>query len=149
MEIKIRNGKDFYAGLLFIFFGVGALIESSRYEIGTASRMQAGYFPSILGGALAFFGLLLFSRSFVLKGESVEPFALRPLLLVTLSVLVFGLLLRPLGLVLATLPLVVIGSLAGWKFRLREVVLLYLVLAAMAVGLFVYGLGLTFKVWPL
>jgi hypothetical protein len=54
----------------------------------------------------------------------------------------------PLGLVLATLALVVISSLGGFEFRLREVFILYVVLVALAVGLFVYILSVSFRVWP-
>jgi hypothetical protein len=44
--------------------------------------------------------------------------------------------------------LVVISAFAGWEFRLREVLLLSLVLAALVVAIFVIGLGLPFRLWP-
>jgi hypothetical protein len=65
------------------------------------------------------------------------------------SVVVFAFLIKSLGLVVATLALVFISSLGGWEFRLKEVVILYIILAALAVSVFVYGLRLPFKVWPL
>jgi hypothetical protein len=55
---------------------------------------------------------------------------------------------RSLGLVLATLALVVVSSLGGWEFRLREVTILAFVLTGVAVALFVYSLGLPLSVWP-
>jgi hypothetical protein len=63
-------------------------------------------------------------------------------------VLAFGLLLEPAGLVVATVALVVIGCLAGAEFRWRDVGILCVILIALALGLFVYGLGLPLKVWP-
>ena len=48
----IRHPKDFFAGVLFIAFGLGAIIVGSNYTLGTAARMGPGYFPRILGGLL-------------------------------------------------------------------------------------------------
>ncbi|MBI5967269.1 MAG: tripartite tricarboxylate transporter TctB family protein, partial [Deltaproteobacteria bacterium] len=63
MRIKIRNPKDLYAGLVFIFFGVFALLMARSYPMGNAMRMGPGYFPSILGGSLALLGLVVAARS--------------------------------------------------------------------------------------
>ena len=145
---KIKSKKDFYAGFVFIFFGLFAIVESRGYTLGTAANMGPGYFPRILGGILILFGFILFLRSLGSVNGPLKPLVLRPFLLVTIAVLAFALLLEPLGMVLATLALVFISSLGGWQFRLREVTFLYLGLVALAVGLFVYGLGLSFRVWP-
>ena len=145
---KIHSSKDFYAGLIFTFFGIFAIIEARRYTMGTAASMGPGYFPLILGGVLILFGLIISVRSLWSSEEALKPLALRPLLLVTIAVLAFALLVEPLGMVLAILPLIIISSLGGWEFRLREVAVLYLGLVVLAVGLFVYGLGLSFRVWP-
>ena len=45
----IRHPKDFYSGLIFIGFGLAAIIIGSNYAMGTAARMGPGYFPRILG----------------------------------------------------------------------------------------------------
>lgn len=148
MKIKIRYRRDFYSGLIFIFFGALAVLIARYYPMGTAVRMGPGYFPTILGGALALLGLIVSARSLWLSGEAIKLLALRPLVFVLGATLAFAYLIEPLGLVLATLALVIISSLGGWGFRLREVALLSLVLAVLAVGLFVYGLGLPFNMWP-
>ncbi len=145
---NIRKSKDFYAGLIFISFGLFAVMEARHYPLGTAASMGPGYLPLVLGGILILFGLVISGRSLWLIGESLKPLALRPILLITIAVLAFALLLEPAGVALATLALITISSLGGSEFRLREMVLVYLGLAALAVGLFVYGLGLPFKVWP-
>lgn len=116
--------------------------------MGTADHMGPGYLPNVLGVILILLGLIISGRSLSLSGETMEPIALRPLLLVTLALLAFTFFVQPFGLVLATLSLVVISSLGSSEFRLREVVLLYLVLAVLAVGLFVYLLKIPFRVWP-
>ncbi len=152
MKLKqVLDSKDFYAGLIFILFGIFAILGARRYTVGTAASMGPGYFPRVLGGTLILFGLIIFVRSLWLSDESLKSLALRPLFLVTIGVLAFAVLLEPLGMVLATLALISISSLGSWKFRLRELVkmaILFIGLVALAAGLFVYGLGLSFRVWP-
>ncbi len=146
--MKIQNNKDFYAGLLFTFFGLFTLLAARRYPVGTAARMGAGYGPYMLGGALALLGLVIVVRSLWMRGESINPWALRPLLLVTGAVIGFALLVRPLGLALATLTLIITSSLGNREFRIGEVAVLCLVLVGMAVVLFAWGLGIPFNIWP-
>lgn len=110
--------------------------------------MGPGYFPMALGAVLLVCGLGIASCPLWSIAQPVAPLAPRPLLLVTGAVLVFGLLLRPLGLVLATLGLVVIARLGDREFRASETALLAVFLAALAAGLFVYGLRLPLPLWP-
>ena len=148
MKIRVRNLRDFYAGLIFVLFGLVAFFMARNYPLGSAVRMGPGYFPTVLGILLAGLGLVIVGRSLVLEGPRVTGFALRPLVLVLAAVLAFGLLLEPVGLVVATVAVVVIGCLAGAEFLWRDVAILCVILIALALGLFVYGLGLPLKVWP-
>jgi hypothetical protein len=141
-------GKDFFAGLLFLGFGAGALVIARGYPMGSAMRMGPGYFPTLLGAVLVLLGLVLAARAFWFRGEPVGAWAFRPLVLVHGAVVVFALTVQSLGLVVATMALVGLSRLGGWDFRLLEVVVLSLFLAALGIGLFVYGLGLPFRVWP-
>jgi len=148
MNIKIHSSKDFYAGLILLFFGLLALGISRGYPMGTAARMGPGFFPFVLGIVLALLGFIIAARSLWGNVEGIDPFVMRPLILILGAVISFAVLVQPFGLVFAILGLVVISSLAGAEYRPRNVVILYLVLAAIGVGVFVYGLGLPFKVWP-
>lgn len=148
MKIKIRSSKDFYSGLIFIFFGVLAVLVARNYPTGTALSMGPGYFPTILGGVLTLLGLIIAARALWVSGEEVKSLALRPLVFVLGANLAFAVMIRSLGLVLATLALVFVSSLGGWEFRLREVTILAFVLTGVAVALFVYSLGLPLNVWP-
>lgn len=146
--MKITHPKDFWAGLMFILFGLFFVIGAGSYQLGSAARMGPAYFPTLIGGLMALVGVIILFRSFVLKGESVAAFPLRLLLLITLSLLLFGYLLKPLGLVLALLLLIVISASAGHEFRLKEVLLLTLALIVLSALVFVKGLGLPFPLWP-
>ncbi len=149
MKIRIRHPQDFFSGLLFIAFGLITIIVAQDYKFGTAVRMGPGYFPMVLGWIMVALGALTSLRSLWLDGPPIPKMALRPILMVTLGVLAFGALIDPLGLVVATLALFVISALGGDEFKIKEILLLFVLLTAVSVGLFVYGLGLTFKVWPL
>lgn len=148
MKIKIRNSQDFYSGLFFVLFGLLAVVIARAYPMGTTVRMGPGYFPTLLGGALVLLGLIVAGRALWTRGDRIGYLALRPLLFVLGANLAFALMVRSLGLVLATFALVVTSCLGGWEFRLREVIALAFVLTGVAVALFVYGLGLPFNVWP-
>jgi hypothetical protein len=55
MRIGIHNGKDFYAGLIFLGCGLVALFESRTYRMGT---LGPGYFPSLVAIPLIPLGLV-------------------------------------------------------------------------------------------
>ena len=134
--------------MIFIFFGLAAMWLAQDYPMGTARRMGPAYFPKIVGGALVLFGFIISLRSLWSDGKPVRLPTLRPLIMIIGAVVAFALLLKPLGLVLALLVLILISCLGGSQFRLREVAILYIVLALIAVTFFVYGLGLPFNLWP-
>lgn len=77
--MRIKNGKDFWAGLMFISFGLGFMVVARNYSMGTAVRMGPAYFPTILGGFMAVLGLMVLVRSFASRiVESLRVFTFRP-----------------------------------------------------------------------
>ena len=86
----IRNPKDFWAGLMFVTFGLAFVVIAagspgfldqlfgaklvSGYQIGSAVRMGPAYFPVVLGGLLALLGAAILLRAFASrrKGEAVR-----------------------------------------------------------------------------
>ena len=146
--MKIPKDKDFWAGLMFIAFGVGFAWVAQNYQMGTSVRMGPAYFPTLLGGLLALIGLWILIQSFIAPGGPVGKFYFRPLILIVLATVLFGVLLKPLGLVLSLAVLVIVGAFGGFEFRWKEVTILYVVLAIFSVLVFVKGLGLPIPVWP-
>jgi hypothetical protein len=147
--MKIKSPRDFWAGLMFIAFGLFFLIVAQvNYQMGTAVRMGPGYFPSVLGGMLAILGAIVLFDSFVLEGTPVPKFHFRPLLFILASSLAFAYLLKPLGLVLASAALIFIAAFGGHEFRFKEVAILTAVLIVFSVIVFVKGLTLPFPICP-
>ena len=147
--MPIRNRRDFWSGVLFTLLGVGALAIGSQYTLGTAARMGPGYFPRILGILLIVLGVAIALRALRVRGEAMPRFRVRPLVVVLGSVVLFGAIVRPLGVALSTVILIVVASAASSEFRPRESLLAGLLLAALAVGVFVVGLQLQLPIWPL
>lgn len=148
MNISIRGPRDFCAGLIFMFFGALAAYVARDYPMGSAVRMGPGYFPYLLGILLALLGVVICLRSLVIHGERIESVNLRALLLVLGAVGVFAATIESAGIVISTILLVGVGAAASPESRLREVVVLIVFLLALAVGVFTYGLGLPFKIFP-
>jgi len=144
----IRHPKDFYAGLVFIAFGIAALVIGSNYNLGTAARMGPGYFPRILGILLILLGAALSLRALRLQGSPIAAWKWRPTLVVLGSVVIFGLIVTTVGLVLSTILLIVMASAASHEFRPREAAISAVILAAVCVGIFVIGLKLQIGIWP-
>ncbi len=146
--LQIRHAKDFYAGLIFVAVGLISLVIGRDYSLGTATRMGPGYFPALLGWLLTILGATIALRSLWIDGPHLGPIGFRPLAFILASILAFAGLLEPAGLVFATIALISIGCLATKESRMRESVPLTIALIAVALGLFVYGLGLPIKIWP-
>ena len=146
--VKIPRPKDFYAGLLFVAFGVFAIIVAWNYPLGTAARMGPGYFPRLLGILLIVLGGALSLTALRGRGPPLPGWKWRPVSIVLLSVVAFGLVLTHAGLVLSTIGLIAVASTASREFRFKEALVSGLLLAALSVGVFVIGLKLQLPIWP-
>jgi hypothetical protein len=146
----MRLTKDLLAGLMFCAFGVGAAVIAHGYSLGTLNRMGSGFFPTAIGVGLTILGAAIAIRA-LLKPETSEPIPaldVRPIFFISLAVLLFGWLVEDFGLVAALAALIVVARLAGREGGLIELVLMVAILIAVAVGIFVYALGIRLPLWP-
>ena len=147
--MHIKSPRDFWAGLMFMVSGLFFAIWAAEfYQMGTAVRMGPAYFPTLLGGLLTVLGLIIFAGSFAIEGTPVPAFALRPLILISVGCVLYGYLMKPLGLVGATAALVFVSAAGGHEFKWKEVTILYVVLMIFSWAVFVKGLTLPFPMWP-
>jgi hypothetical protein len=143
----IRHPKDFWTGIIFLFFGLSAVLLGLEYPMGSAGRMGPAYFPTVLGSLLTLIGFVAVVRSLLRPGEAVGKFYIKEILLILSAVLLFGFLMRRAGLVPAALVLIVMSAYASPKFRWREALLLAVGLTIFAVAVFVKLLGLPMPVF--
>lgn len=148
--MEIRNRRAFVSGALFLVIALAYLWMALDYDAGTAARMGPGFFPRMLGGLLAILGIVIMIGA-VRPGatrEGIERFDLRALAWITGSILLFAFLLNAAGLIIALVALLLVASLASHEFRWRGALVTIVVLTALAVAAFYYGLGLQFALLP-
>ena len=141
MPAFIRNPKDFFAGFLLLLVGIAAFYLAQGYPMGTSRRMGPGYFPTMLAGLLVFLSLILVLRSLFGRREAMAGLALKPAILVLGGALLFALLLRPAGLVIAIVSMVLVGAIGSSRSRPLPALLLASGLAGGSVLVFTIGLG--------
>lgn len=146
--MKITHPKDFYAGLMFFTVGLVAMILAFGYPLGTASRMGPGYFPRVLGGILMVLGAIMAIWSFKERGGEISPIAWKAVALVLGGVVLFAAIVLKAGLVIATVLLIFISGYASKEFNAKESLYSAIVLSALSVSLFIYGLKLQFPIFP-
>jgi putative tricarboxylic transport membrane protein len=114
-------------GAVLLYFAIGWLLR----------RMGVGGEHALLVGSIALVVLSVLFRP-----------ATKPLVLISAACVIYGYLMKPLGLVLSTLVLVFVAAYAGHEFKWREVAILYVVLIVFSVVVFVKGLTLPFPICP-
>jgi len=138
--------KDFLSGLMFIGFGLIALYFGQKLALGTPVRMGPGYVPRMLSLTLLGLGAIICIVALVSGSEPVERPKWRPITLVTIGIVCFGLLFERAGLIPALVVLIMIASLAGEEFKLIEVIGNIVALSVLCTLVFKIGLGMNIYV---
>lgn len=147
MKTRLTDNKDFLSGLLLVVIGGIAFYMALNYPFGSSVRMGPGYFPRVLAGLLIAFGLWIGIRG-LRKGEKVGGiWGWKPLALITLAFVAFGWLMDRLGFIPSLVVLFFIACFAGHEFRIKEVIILTVVMIAFAWGVFIHGLGLPYRLF--
>ena len=144
MQLEFRNNRDVWAGVMLIVTGVAAMLIGRDYAFGTALRMGPGWFPSVLGGMLTLFGLYLVGAGLRRNDRIEGNWSPRALIVLPLSLGLFGVLMDRAGFVPALMVLIVGSAAASSEFKLIESLALSVGLTAFAVVLFIWGLGLPY-----
>lgn len=136
------NSSDFWAGIIYIVFGVTALVAARDYGMGTALRMGPGYFPSMLAGLLTLIGIASAIRGLRGKGEKVNNISLRSIFFIAGPIVLFATLLHGVGLLIALPLLIITSAYASAHFNLTRTLLLAAGLTAFCSLVFIKGLGI-------
>jgi hypothetical protein len=149
--LKIKNHQDFWSGLMFVAVGAGFAVGSLNYSMGTSARPGPGYFPLILSVIMAILGCIVLFKSLTIETEDGGPIgsiAWRPLIVIVVAIVVFGLALPRLGMFITVPLLLLIVSFAGDKFSWKDWIGTSIVLTAGSWLVFIYGLNLTIPLKP-
>jgi hypothetical protein len=145
--MKNRDHQDLIGGLLLTAVGIFVIYYAQRYDFGTPARMGPGFFPTILGWLLAAVGLLVALPAWFRPGPKVVV-QWKNALFVLGSLVLFGLLLRTAGLVVATLVAAFTASLADKDITWRGRAIVSVGVTAITWLIFIVGLSIRVPVWP-
>ena len=146
MNLEFLERKDFWSGFMLIAIGGATLFIARNYQFGSSLRMGPGYFPTVLGGLLIMFGVYFVIQGLRHGAEKLEgSWSLRALIILPLSLVLFGLLIDRAGFIPALLALIVCSAAASRQSRPIEVLLFAVFLTAFCVVVFVWLLGLPYE----
>lgn len=135
------NGLQVGAALLLSLLGLYIIWQGSSYDIGSLRRMGPGFFPIVVGSVLLLFSALLAAEQW--RSEKEQDFWIpRPILMISAGFVAFAALLERIGLVPATLALVMLVSLSEKPVRPLAAIATAVCLSVLGVSVFIYGLGI-------
>ena len=146
----IRHPKDFWAGVLFIAFGTAADHARRRLPARHRGADGPGLLPPRARACCSIgLGLILALRALKLTGAPLGD-AQRQAAAHRAGAACWSSdsTATRLGVVAATMLLILISSTADREYRWKEALISSLVLAALTVAAFIWGLGVQLPVWP-
>ena len=148
--MKIRNQRDFGAGIMYMVIGLFFAIVARQYQYGTAAKMGPGYFPFWLGALMTAIGLFVLIRSLGAKAaiEAIPKFNWRIVAQITGAVILYGLLLPKMGFLVAVVVLVFVSASASKEFTWKGTAINAVFLVSFTYSVFVVGLKLQFPLLP-
>ena len=163
MGTAVRMGPTYFPavlGGLLVFLGLLVFIESLAME-GPELKMTFTIVDLIiavlvyvalgwifkLAGIGGDYAILVGTAVLIVLSVLFRP-GTKPLVLISAACVIYGYLMKPLGLILATLLLVFISAFAGHEFKWKEVTILFAILIVFSLLVFVKGLTLPFPVCP-
>jgi hypothetical protein len=163
MKFEIGHPKDFWGGVLFAVIGLsfamiakglklGDTVLIPGYAMGVPARMGPAFFPFWLGLLLFVLGVAIAITGFKHEGKEEDRhfpvFHWKPILFVLGAVLLFGLILKHVGMLIAGILLVVLSGYGSAEFSLKRSVILAVVLVIFCALVFVVGLKLPIPLCP-
>src|SRR5262245_32249582 len=140
--------QDFLGGLMIIAVAGLAAWLSRDLPGGAAAGLGPGTLPKALAALLGLLGVLLVVGCFVGGGSRLERWTLRGPLFVLGALVLFGLAVRPLGLIVAGPVAILISAFASDEVRWGETLLYGVLMTALCIGLFKFALGLPIPLAP-
>jgi putative tricarboxylic transport membrane protein len=142
----VRGPQDAAAGAVVVVLAALILHALSWISTSSYSTFSPALFPRICAYGIVVGGLLLIVRGIVKEGPGLDGWPLRPVVLVTVAVVTFGIVTPVLGYAIAGLMLLLISGLAARDVRLPALVAVSVALILASVALFSFMLKLTMPV---
>jgi hypothetical protein len=149
---QFLKNKDLLAGLMFIAIGAIFLVGAYQYTMGNAARMGPGYFPRILGAIMLGLGILIAALGLKNQSQWAQTEGIgwtwKPVILLTLAVVLFGFALPSIGMIAAIIILIALSGYAAHDKNYRELALITVIMCLFCSAVFIWGLKLQMKLFP-
>lgn len=145
---KQGDFPDILAGGLLIALGALGLWAGRDLTFGTPAMMGPGFLPGSLCVILLAIGGFVLVKGLAKPRGGFEIVNVRPLAILVVAIAGFASTAEGFGFVVASIWLLIVGSLADPESRWREVLISTAVLTTLGALLFVYGLGVQMPIWP-
>jgi len=136
------------AGLALMVLGVVAFWLTADLAGSRGPLLGPGSLPRAAAGIILALGALIAGIGWLRDDEAAPRWRLRGPLFLLGGVLVFALLVRTLGLAVATPAAILVGGLASPETRPVEIVLFAVALTVFCIAVFRYALGLPIPIAP-
>jgi hypothetical protein len=141
--------RDLMSGLMFLVFGCLGFYLSLSYSWTFRNQIGPAVFPALLTGLLVPLGIAQCIIAIRRGGsELVDRFHLRPILVVTLSVVVFGLLCTHAGIGIAMAAAAFIAAFARTGVDKRKAAAAFVVITAIVYLVLIQLIGLRLSLFP-
>lgn len=145
--MTLLQRQDFVGGALIILVSVFAYWLGSDLAVGTLGGMGPGMLPKALSVFLALLGLALLVSSFR-ESELIQLGSLRGPLFVIAALVLFGLTVRPLGLVVAGPIAILVSAFGSNEVKWVQAIGSAVLTTVFCVLLFKFALGLPIPLAP-
>lgn len=136
------------AGLALVALGAVALWLTADLAGSRGPLLGPGSLPRAAAGIILGLGVVIAVIGWLYEDDPAARWRLRGPLFLLGAVLIFALLVRTLGLAVATPAAILVGGLASPETRPVEIVIFAVALTAFCIGLFRYALGLPIPIAP-
>ncbi len=146
--IPIRAPQDYYGGIILMMLAVLALIASADLPGQRGFAFGPGTAPRLF--AIVLFGLSLAVTivGVTTRGPVIEKYRLRGPLWVLCAIVLFAIIIRPIGLIIASFLTWMISIFGSAEMRWVESLIASAAMTIFCVLIFVYLLNLPFQLWP-
>jgi hypothetical protein len=157
VRLKITSPQDLWCGIFFILLGALAIYLARDYQMGSATAMGPGYFPTWLGGIAVVFGIVIAANGFKARraepgadavAEEPQPWGFRPWIVLPLALCAYAFMMdREVGFVPSLFVLVLGCAFAHKDIHWGETLVLAVCVTAGAVAIFSYGIELPYRLF--
>jgi len=148
MPSWVRGPQDFVGGIALIAIALFALWASSDLQGMRGFSFGAGTAPRMFAYLLLGLGIAVMVVGLVTEGAHLATYAWRGPLFVSLSIISFAVMIRPLGLIVTAFACFLIAAIGSPETKWKETTIVGACLTAFCSLLFPYALGLPLQMWP-